>query len=463
MESTRKPESVFTPETLATQLFQHWRIPISATLKVAFSAGMDSHVLLHALTGLRQLYPFSLSALYIDHGLQPQSVAWGEHGAVVCRNLSVPYSVHRVAIAAIPRDGLEAAARRARYGKLAELLNVGEFLLTAHHQGDQAETILLQMLRGAGVPGLAAMPPRAPFGHGELLRPLLGYSRTSLHTYARRHALNWVEDPSNQDLRWRRNYVRKEILPRIEQHWPDAPQVLARTAMHASDALELLDEVAVADLADSRHTTHDRYPQTLSAAAVSRLTPARQRNLLRYWLRIQNYLVPGTHQLDELLRQISTESRSRHARIQWGGGEVWRYRDRLVAVPRLQQPDASLDVPWDMTETLRLPSVGRLHIEPSCGSGVSRQRLSASGLRVRLRQGGEYLRLPGRVHHHALKKLLQNAGVPPWERSRLPLFYANGELVAVADRWVSADYAARPDEPALRIVWEPSFGLENSP
>jgi len=430
MENTRKPEPVFTPELLATQLFRRWHIPINATFRVAFS------------------------------GLQPQSSAWAEHGAGICRGLSVPYSVHRVVVAATSRDGLEAAARRARYGQLGKLLQVGEFLLTAHHQDDQAETILLQMLRGAGVPGLAAMPSRAPFGCGELLRPLLGFSRAALRAYAAENVLHWVEDPSNHDLRWRRNFIRSDILPGIERHWPEARTVLARTAMHASDALELLDEMAGADLALCHHPERDRYSQTLSAAAVCRLTPARQRNLLRYWLRIQGFQMPGTHQLDELMRQVTSESRSRHACIQWAGGEVWRYRDRLVAVPRQHQPDADLDVPWDVTRPLQLPNVGRLQVKAVRGTGVSRERL-ASGLRVRLRQGGENLRLPGRAHHHALKKLLQTAGVPPWERSRLPLLYANEELVAVADRWVSADYAARPDESALQIVWEPFLGMEN--
>ena len=461
MESTRKPESFFSPEALATQLFQRWRIHAGATFRVAYSAGMDSHVLLHALASLRQAYPFSLSAIYIDHGLQPQSMDWGEHGARICRDLSVSYSVHRVVVTATSRDGLEAAARRARYDQLDRQLQAGEFLLTAHHQDDQAETILLQMLRGAGVPGMAAIPPRAPFGRGELLRPLLGFSRTSLHAYAAANALRWVEDPSNRDLRWRRNFVRSDVLPRIEQYWPEARQVLARTAMHASEALELLDEVAVEDLAECRHPDRNRYLHTLSATAVCRLTPARQRNLLRYWLRTQNYMVPGTHQLDELLRQVTTESRSRHARIQWTGGEVWRYRDRLVVVPRQQLPDSRLDVAWDVTGPLQLPNVGRLHAKSSRGAGVSRNRLTSTELRVRLRQGGENLRLPGRAHRHALKKLLQAEGVPPWERSRLPLFYANDELVAVADRWVSADYAAQPDEPALQIVWEPFFAQEN--
>jgi len=377
--------------------------------------------------------------------------------------LSVPYSVHPVVVAASTRDGLEGAARRARYGQLAKLLQNGEFLLTAHHQDDQAETILLQMLRGTGVPGLAAMPSRVPFGQGELLRPLLSFSRATLRSYATENSLQWVEDPSNLDLRWRRNFMRADVLPRIEKHWPEARQVLARTAMHAADALEMLDEVAAADLAACVHPEPDRYLQSLSAVAVCRLSPARQRNVLRYWLRTQSFLVPGTHQLDELLRHVAAESRSRHARVQWAGGEVWRYRDRLVAIPRLHVPESGLDVAWDVADPLKLPNVGRMHIKPSHGAGVSWLRLTSSGLRVRLRQGGESLRLPGRAHHHALKKLLQTAGVPPWERSRLPLFYADDQLVAVADRWVSADFAARPDEPAFNIVWEPDFSPEIIP
>ena len=451
----RKPDPAFTAAALSARLSKDWRLPAGAHLRVAYSGGIDSHVLLHALAAARPSHGYALSAIYIDHGLQPDSRAWGEHCARVCAALAVPFDAQRVAVTAIQRDGPEAAARRARYTALAARLASGEFLLTAHHRDDQAETVLLQLLRGSGVAGLAAMPERAPLGHGELLRPLLGFSRAALREYASAQRLEWIEDPSNQVLHLRRNFLRTEIVPRLEQHWPEARQSLARTAAHSAEAQALLDERAREDVDTCRSPDASRYPHALHAAAVARFSAARQRNLFRYWLRSQGFRPPDRQRLDELCRRVASESRSRQACVQWEGAEVWRYRDRLVAVPGQALPDTAMDVTWDLSAPLQLSGVGRLRAEPVHGHGLSRARLRASGVQVRMRHGGELLQLAGRAHRHAVKKLLQTAGVPPWERLRLPLFYAHDELVAVADRWVASAYEAQPDETAIRIIWEP--------
>jgi len=455
MASTRKSEPSLTADALAALLFQHWDIPGDAAFVAAYSGGLDSSVLLHLLVTLRSAYPFSLRAVHIDHRLHPRSCDWGIHGEQVCRELAVPFSLYPVTVNVASRDGMEAAARCARYEQLAAVLQPGEFLLTAHHQDDQAETVLLQLLRGAGVAGMAAIPARTAFGQGELLRPLLDYPRRAVRQYAIEHALAWIEDPSNADLRWRRNFIRSEVLPRLQGHWPEAMQALARAARHAAEAQSLLDDIAGNDLHACQDGTTGRYPFSLSTTAIQQLPVSRQRNLLRYWLRLQNFLSPDTRHLQQLIHLVSMETRTHRARLHWQGVEVWKYRNQLVALPHMDCPPVKLDVPWDLDLPLHVPNIGRLTAVPTSGTGLSRERLLQDGLRVRLRHGGECLRLPGRQHRHSLKKLLQANGVPPWERQRLPLFYTAGELVAVADRWVSADYVADQSEPAVQIVWDP--------
>jgi tRNA(Ile)-lysidine synthase len=412
-------------------------------------------VLLHALCAVRSQRPVSLRAIHVDHGLHRDSVEWGRHCERICQALAVPFEARRVSVTTIAEEGVEAAARRARYSAFAAGLRPGECLVTAQHRDDQAETLLLQLLRGAGVAGLAAMPGRALFAGGEILRPLLDYPRRSLEDYARQHGLLWVEDPSNQDLRLRRNFLRTEILPRLGSHWPEARRTLARVAGHMSDAQELLSEMADGDLACCRHPAAVDSLEALSAEATRRLTPARQRNLLRHWLRRQGYRMPDSHRLDELLRNIAGDSRRRQACLGWPGVEVWRYRDAVVAVPERARPDPSLDAAWNPDAPIVVPGIGKLSVEPIRGAGVAPHRLTSARLQVRLRRGGETVRLPGRGHHHAVKKLLQAAGVPPWERARLPMLYCGSELVAIADRWVSASCAAHAGEPGWRIIWEP--------
>ena len=452
--SLRKPDTGFSAAALAAVLFDELRIPSGAHLMVAYSGGVDSRALLHALAALRANYRFSLGAIHIDHDLQSASADWGKHCAHICAALDVPYIVERIQVAGVEAEGLEAAARRARYAALAKALVPGGFLLTAHHGDDQAETVLLQLLRGTGVAGLAAMPAQAAFGAGRMVRPLLGFSRAALLAYANAQQLEWVEDPSNCDLHQRRNFLRAEIFPRLAQYWPTPAVMLARTASHAAEAMGLLDEVAEADLAVCRHSMAHS-PHTLSISALARLSAPRQRNLLRYWLRQQGFLAPGARQMEELLVQVRSAPRSRHACVRWPGAEAWRYRDLLATMPSQHSPDPDMDVAWDPRVPLTLPGIGRLRAVPARGKGLSCARVNGKPLHVRMRSGGERLVLPGRGHHHALKKLLQSESVPPWLRARLPLIYVDQELAAVADRWVCAPYVAPADEAGLEIVWEP--------
>lgn len=436
----------FSPSALADVLH---RLGLSSAtpLKVAFSGGLDSCVLLHALSSLRESLSLQLHALHVDHGLRPESSDWALHVKQTCDQLRIPCTNERVQVTRVREHGLEDAARRARYACLARHVGKGEVLLTAHHADDQAETVLLQLLRGAGVPGLAAMPVMTAFHAGRLARPLLGFTREQLAAYARQENLQWIDDVSNDDLRLSRNYLRHQVFPLLEMHWPEASRRIARSAGMIAEAGALLDELAESDWSSCCGTERAR----LSVTALRTLPPSRQRNLVRYWLRQQGFQAPSSMHLEQVLRQVTHDSRSNRAVIRWTGIEVCRYRDELIALRPRSSTDSEWRNHWNLADPLEIPGVGVLRVEESQGDGLSRDRIGQSPVMVGLRQGGEICRLPGRAHHHKLKKLLQEAGIPPWERNRLPLIYVNDELAAIGDRWVCEPFAARHDEAGLKL------------
>jgi tRNA(Ile)-lysidine synthase len=347
-------------------------------------------------------------------------------------------------------------------------------LLTAHHRDDQAETLVLQLLRGAGPHGLAAMPVCVAFSRGWHLRPLLDFRRGELEAYAREQGLGWIEDTSNLDTRIPRNFLRHRLLPALEHHWPAAVACLARSAQHAGEAAEILDEIAAADVRGCAAGD-----DSLSLATLSRLTPERRRNLLRWWLRQAEGHAPPAHLLDEIVKRIETEPATRHASVRLARGEVRRYRDRVWYVPRIQNEGSPLPsrerdrergmmrassvpepvmaeaIPWDLQEPLAIPGTAQqLRAIETVGAGLSQARVAGQSLEVRLRAGGETFRPSGRDDHRKLKKLLQGSRLAPWQRARLPLVYVNDTLAAVGDRWIADGFAAQADEPGWVLLIE---------
>lgn len=442
-------DTVFSPPALADVLH---RLGLSSAtpLTVAFSGGLDSCVLLHALSRLREPLALTLRAMHVDHGLHPHSADWARQAQQTCECLNIPCTVERVQVTQIRGHGLEDAARRARYAALARHVGPGGVLLTAHQADDQAETVLLQLLRGTGVHGLAAMPAIMPFHAGRLARPLLDFTRAQLAAWTRQENLQWIDDTSNQDLRFSRNYLRQQVFPLLEAHWPEASRRIARSAGMAAEAAELLDELAETDWNGCRAAEEGR----LSVGALRGLSPPRRRNLVRYWLRRQGFLMPTAMHLDQVLAQVMRDPPSKRAVIRWPGAEVCRYRDELMARKPHVEPDCRWRTGWNPPDVLEIPGVGSLRVEAVRGEGLSQERIERAPLVVGLRQGGEICRLSGRVHHHKLKKLLQEAGIPPWERQRLPLVYVDGELAAIGDRWVCEPFAARSGEPGWKLRLE---------
>jgi tRNA(Ile)-lysidine synthase len=438
--------TAFSATSLAESLA---RLPAMRRFLVAFSGGADSLALLHAMCALReQLAPAQLCAVHVHHGLHVEADTWLDGCARICAELGVPFEAVRVDAVAGPGQSPEAAARQARYQALAALPDTDEAVCTAHHRQDQAETLLLQLLRGAGPAGLAAMPMLAPLGRGWLVRPLLDASPRALRDYLVQHGLEWTEDSSNADRRFDRNYLRSEIFPLLERRWPGVQRALARGAAHQADSAALAADLAEADLCNAR----GRETGTLSVAALLRLSPPRGRNLLRFWLSERGLPAPGAAHVENILEELIAARDDAEPLVSWPGAEVRRYRDAVYASPPMPAHDATRVMAWDPQRVLELP-LGRLEAGLEEGRGLDMERCRRARLEVRFRQGGERFRPAGRGHSTALKKLLQASAVPPWLRDRVPLIYVGDELAAVAGLWVAEGFAVETGRPGWVLKW----------
>ncbi|WP_263264069.1 tRNA lysidine(34) synthetase TilS [Pseudomonas sp. RIT-PI-S] len=390
---------------------------------VALSGGLDSSVLLHALATLGREHSLPpLRAIHVHHGLQSAADAWPAHCERLCQSLGVPLQVMRVHVE--PLASIEQAARNARYSAFAAELRAGELLLIGQHRDDQAETLLLRLMRGAGLRGAAGMPEARPLGQGTLARPLLELGRDALLEYARDVGLQWIEDPSNADSRHARNYLRHEVLPQLQARWPAASANLARSAGHFAEALALLEQLATDDLAVARQASPFAWLAlpSLALAPLRELSEARQRNALQAWLAPLSRL-PDT---DHWVGWVALRDAAPGAAPVWplADGALVRAGDRAWWLAGLWQSTPSAPPGWsNLAEPLRLPGNGELQWHGPVPAGA---------VEVRYRQGGERLVLPGRGSRD-LKRLLNEAGVPPFVRARLPLLVVEGHLVAVAN------------------------------
>lgn len=417
---------------------------------MAFSGGLDSTVLLHAVVELRDRPDWKVRAIHIDHQLHPASSDWARHCRCVADKLGIELTVAQVTIARDDAQGIEAAARAARYAVFRRELHDGEVLLTAHHGDDQAETVLLALMRGSGVQGLAAMPAIKEFGRGWHLRPLLEYSRDDLAVWVTEKGLEVLDDPSNALTRHDRNLLRHEVLPQLRKRWPTLSRSIGRSASHLGEALGLLEDLAVQDLRTCRTGP------CLSIDALRVIPIERCKNLLRYWLRMRGLPLPSTRKLAGLMRDLFNTDLDRIPCVLWQGAELHWHRGLLYA-DRQWEPYAethSFEQEWNWHDAMALPaSLGRLSMRPTMDSGLSAARLPAK-LTIRFRRGGEKIQLPGRKHRSALRNLLQESDVLPWWRDRLPLVFNERRLLAIGDLFLSDEFVAQPGEAALRPFWE---------
>jgi tRNA(Ile)-lysidine synthase len=417
-------------------------------LVVALSGGADSAALLRAVAGISGGFrALPLRAVHIDHGLQAAAVRFRQACANLCRHLSIPLQVIRVEVRSEAGLSIEAAAREARYTALAAQLQPQECLLTAHHRKDQAETFLLQALRGAGVKGLSAMPVCRVFGSGWHVRPVLEVPPGQLLESGAHIESGHLVDPMNEDLRFDRSYLRKTIWPPLEARWPGIETALSRTAHHMAEAQELLDAAAAQDVARLRDG------DALSVPGLRALAQRQRVNAVRFWLSEAGVEAPPTARLVEALRQAFEADSDQQPAIVWGNQALRRYRQRLfltgAACPRIDPSQ-----PWATTRGSSLglgPGLGNLTWCAQSG-GLAAEALPPV-VTVRRREGGEALKPARSARTQTLQHLCQSQGVLPWMRDALPLVFAGGDLIAVADLWMDARWCAEPDAPGLGIAW----------
>ncbi|MGE0385891.1 MAG: tRNA lysidine(34) synthetase TilS [Gammaproteobacteria bacterium] len=424
------------------------RHPAPRRYLLALSGGRDSVTLLHLMLLLRPQLPAPLSALHVDHGLQPQSAQWARSCDALCAQAGVPIRILAPADRPPPGASPENWARNARYRAIQAAMIPDDAVLTAHHADDQAETVLLRLLRGAGPHGLRAMAECRPLPPGVLMRPLLGCDGAAIEACARAAGLHWIEDPSNRDTRMDRNYLRLRVLPALRERWPGLAASLADGAAWQAEAADSIDAQARADLAPLRSG-----PDALDVPGLLHLEPVRRAAALRAWIREFTGTSPARRFIEQVQSEVLGARRDAAPIAHAPDVELRRHRDRLH---RLAPPVACNDGQWVWSPPEPLPIAGGvLFAEPGIGKGLRRLAPGEAPYIVRLRRGGERGRLPGRAHRSDLKKLFQAAGVPPWERARTPLIVQADRLAAVPGLWVFEPFAARGSDPGWVPIWRP--------
>lgn len=434
----------FSPEDLLATLAEFEGVAgPPARLVVAFSGGLDSSVLLNALAETVDLHGKTLVAVHVNHRLQAPADDWAAHCRSFATRVGAGFETEIVTVATRGGRGPEASARDARYSALERHVRHGDWLLTAHHRDDQAETLLGNLFRGSGPRGIAGIEPLRPFGRGWLARPLLQTTRAALATYARARGIHWIDDPSNSESRFDRNFLRNEVLPLIESRWPGAAARLARSAAHAREATRLADEIGDADIVRAGGD-----PARMSVSKLLGLSPARRNNTLRRAVQRLDLPALPAKTLASIVDEVLAARADATPLVGWSTAEARRYRDSLYLMPALADPRFA-GLPLGRSPVDLGSGLGALCLVDSDGPGLS-ERAASTGLTLETRQGGETICLAGQSHTRKLKKLLQEEGIVPWMRERLPLVYSGSTLVAVADLWLADGHATNG---GLAIRW----------
>ncbi len=454
------------PQVLSRRVVEDFLIGTGSKPKVAvaFSGGLDSTVLAHIFVSRRRELG-DLRLLHVDHGLQTASRGWSQHCARLARAWKVPFKSLGAKLVVPRGESTEAAARDARYRLLGAELRIGEVLVTAQHVEDQAETLLLQLFRGAGVAGLSAMPARAAFSRGEIRRPLLTHSRKDLETYARYHELEWIEDPTNAQDLFARNFLRHRVMPQVRERWPGVDRAIARTSRHMAEAAALLDAVGARDLravADGGG---------LNVSALRALPSMRRRNALRTFIANAGIELPSAAMLAEISGPFLRAREDAQPEARWASAVLKRRMGRIelqtsAHVAPAPELEAYVSTPrpeawrWKDHRNFALPLGGSIAFVNDPDGPVDLDKLPPA-VHVRGRQGGETLRPGARARTQSLKKLLQAARLTVEQRALLPLLFAGegpkgdaSRLLAAGDRWIDASIAANvKSRRRARLVW----------
>ncbi|CAM8403185.1 MesJ tRNA(Ile)-lysidine synthase MesJ [Candidatus Methylopumilus universalis] len=416
------------------------------SMTVALSGGIDSVVLLHLLHQLQKRQNFTLKASHVHHGLSKNADKWVKFCEKLCIKLSVPLDVHYIKLPQKKSLGIEGEARRLRYEKL--LKSKTDLVVLAHHEDDQAETFLLQLIRGAGVKGLSSM---AHFDDSRRLwRPLLNASRIDIESYAKKHKLKWIEDESNQNIDFDRNFIRYKFLPILKNRFNHIIKVISRSSSHLAEAQYLLDDLAKIDL--KNYVKSDNYKHKLQVKTLDKLSNSRAKNVLRYWLEINDQLMPSKDLLDELLRQVLTAKKDATIKIQLSKDfEIRRYKDEIYIVKKNQKAQKNYEIIWQGESEILLPNGTQLNFKKVKGRGIDLHFLNDQKLKIRNRLGGEFFKPDSKRPTKKIKQLLQESDLPPWERESLPLIFIGEELAFVPNFGIDQKYQVEPQLTGLEV------------
>ncbi len=439
-------ETILTADTFLKHLSQ---LPKSNHYWVALSGGVDSTVLLHLMSKLRGSLDADLSAIHVNHGLNVEADAWQAHCEKICLDGKIDLRTVKLVGALEKNESVEAWAREKRYQSFQTILKTDDILLTAHHQDDQVETLLMQLFRGAGPEGLASMPLHKTLNDYCLARPLLPFRREQITEYAQKYNLLWIEDNSNLDMRFDRNYLRNEILPLLKLRWPGLNSTVQRACSHQAEATELLHDLAEQDLPNVYFTCSN----SINIQELKKYSDIRKKNIIRFWLKQTDFLMPTNEHLNRIIQDVIYSSQDKNPVVNWSGCEVRRYRNALFVMKPLSDFDHSNSIKWKLTKPLDI-KFGTLSAQLLRGKGINQTLIKNNTVDIRFRQGGERIQPVGREGHHELKKLFQEASVLPWYRDRLPLIFAFDELVTVPGLWLADKYAATNDESGWDVSWQ---------
>lgn len=434
-------------------------------INIAFSGGLDSTALLSVAASLRPRMGLSLRALHVNHGWNEKSEDWAAHCESVARALTVPCETIQLGSnlalesgsADFTESSREARARAARYHWFSEMVDPEDVLLTGHHLDDQAETFILRLMRGSSINGLGAMRPQQSLNRLQVLRPFLGISRNSLAQWVSDKNLQVLDDPSNSNIAFDRNFLRHTILPRLKSRWPETTQILARAAVHSQGTQMLLDEVAADDLARCALVRPHCYLSDLGAASIPalfKLGRMRLLNVLRFWMRTCTLQTPSERALGEFIRQLETAGPESSPSLRLGPLVFREYREGLFLVPLPGRDDAGVPESqlWDGTSVnIHGPDI-ELIPERKMASGLRASLLDDGVVELRWRRGSTRVTLQGRgPHRHALRKILQELSMPPWERERIPLIFINGQFACMPQVVIEESCRAGAGEVGLEI------------
>jgi len=449
---------------IESSLHQYFLKHADKNILIAYSGGVDSQVLLHCLASLNKQKRLAgnLSVCHVDHGLSANTLQWQAFAKEQCQKFNLPLKIISVDVKAKAQKSLEALARDARYDALKSLAKSGDLIVTGHHSDDQAETFLLALKRGSGLKGLSAMQSEIPLGNQLLVRPLLNISRKEIEAYAREHQLSWIEDESNTDERFDRNFLRYQILPKLNERWPSFNKTVARSAEHSFEAQQLLNELAQQDLINCQTS-----PVKLATLQLNKLSEPRLKNLLRYFLASQNVLMPSNQQLQQICLQLKADA-DKSPVIQLDNCCLRRYRNELYLTDIFQDVSTwqqELDVSTFLENELMaivLPDgLGTLNFSlnafdekiDSKWQVTIKKPLANQKVTIGFAHQNPKCLPDYRQHSRPLKKVLQELSIPTWQRKRLPFIFYDNELVAVVGHFSCKEYVARCEDSTFSISW----------